>query len=107
MQVLGRVQLDVAPVHQPAAPAQGVSACAQVIVLQIREDVFLIDFHYTHLHGAQAHGAEREVELVLLRQDAAFQAYFYGRFGLFPLEGVREGGLQRVAGIALEPGVQR
>ena len=107
MEVLGRVQLDIALIYQAAAPAQGISVSVQVIVLQVHKDVFLINFYHPDLHCTQVHGAEGEVEFIFFRQDIAFQGHFYGRFGLFPLEGVREGGLQRVACIALEPGVQR
>ena len=105
-EVLGRVQLHVCAVNQAAAPAQGVAARAQIVVLQVGEDVFLINLDHAHLYAAQVDGAEGEEEVVFGGQDGALEGNFHGGHLLICHKAVREGLPEGLAVRALETAVQ-
>ena len=105
-EVLGRVQLHVCAVNQAAAPAQGIAACAQIVVLQVGEDVFLINLDHAHLYAAQVDGAEGEEEVVFGGQDGALEGNFHGGHRLLRGKTVGEGFSEGLAVRALEAAVQ-
>ena len=105
-EVLGRVQLHVCAVNQAAAPAQGIAACAQIVVLQVGEDVFLINLDHAHLYAAQVDGAEGKVKAVFGGQDGTLEGNFHGGHLLICHKAVREGLPEGLAVRALETAVQ-
>ena len=91
VEVLRSVQRNVSAVHQTAAAAQG-TGLAQVVVLEVHEHVFLIDFHDAHLYGRQVHRVEGKDEPISVGQDTAAEGNGYGRHFLAQRENAREGG---------------
>ena len=81
MEIAGCVtarQGNLAAVDQPSGAAEfGFSV--QVVLLQEQENVVLIDFDDSEIHGGQVHGAERQDQVALIRKDVAFQGDLQGR----------------------------